>query len=114
MADKAAEVAAEEQAEQTFDSADPEQVNKARKRSGRKRRDRLEFVKAAMQHPQGRAWFHDLLVACHVFHTPFLVGQGDATAFRCGEQNVGLRVLADIQAVAADDYLKMVREAKNA
>jgi hypothetical protein len=113
MADRAAEAAAEEAAEQPYDANDPEQVNKARQRSGRKRKDRLRFVQAAMEHAEGRAWFYDLLTACHIYHTAFLPGQPDATAFRLGEQNIGNRILADIQACAGENYLVMLKEAKS-
>ncbi len=97
--------------DEPYDTSDPEQVNKAKKRASRKREDRLKFVAAAMQHPEGRAWFYDQLVFCKVFSTPYTENPYD-TAFRCGQANIGLRILADIQDAASKEYLLMIEENK--
>ena len=97
--------------EEQFDTSDPQQVNKAKKRAARTRADRLEFVNAAMQHEQGRAWFYDILVFCKVFQGPFC-DDPYRTAFLCGEQNIGIRILDDIQTAAPDKYLQMIAENK--
>lgn len=104
---------AEEEQVETFDTSDKEQVNKARKKSARTRADRLEFVKASMSFEQGRAWFYDQLVRTHVFQTPFIAGDPHNTSFRCGEHNVGLMILDDIQTAAPTDYIKMINENKS-
>jgi len=102
--------AAEEQ-EESYNTSEPEQVNKARKRDARTRATRLQFVEAAMTTEQGRAWFYDLLVRCKVVSTPFAHDPYD-TAFKCGMQNIGLQVLDDIQTAAPSDYMKMITENK--
>lgn len=112
MSDLVKEVQAEDELEQTYDTANPEQVNKARKKAARTRAYRLEFVKAAMELEQGRSWFYDLLRRCHIVSTPYISGDSHSTAFRCGEQNVGLQLLDDIQTIASDDYIKMMKENK--
>lgn len=109
MVDLVKQEQAEDEQEQSYDTSDKEQVNQARKKAARTRKDRLEFVKAAMQHEQGRAWFFDLLLRCHVVRNPFM-NDPYATAFRCGEQNVGLMVLSDIQAIAPEEYIWMMNE----
>lgn len=96
-----------------YDSSDPVQVNKQRRKAGRKRVERLEFVKAMMAVREGRAWMYGHLEACHVFHTSFVAGDPHATSFRCGEHNVGLRLLADVMAAAPEQYVEMIKEAKN-
>lgn len=111
MSDKVQETLAEEAREETFDTSDREQVNKARKKASRTRADRLEFVKAAMGLEQGRAWFYDLLVRCRTINTPFSTDPYD-TAFKCGMQNIGLTIMLDIQDAAPDKYLTMVTEAR--
>lgn len=103
---------AEEEQEQPYDTSNPEEVNKARKKSARTRSDRLQFVQAAMSVDQGRAWFYDLLNRCHVFRNPFISDSSHGTAFRCGEQNIGLMILADIQDAAPEHYMTMVSENK--
>lgn len=103
---------AEEVLEQPYDTSDPEQVNKARKKGARTRATRLEFVAAAMTTYQGRAWFYDILNRCYVTRTPFISGDMYTTAFRCGEHNIGLQLLSDIQDAAPDLYITMIKEAK--
>lgn len=98
--------------EDQYDTSDREQVNKARKKASRTRIDRLQFVEAAMTMEAGRAWFYDLLIRCHVFNTPF-DDDPYRHAFRAGEANVGLQILKDIDEIAPDNYLKMVKECKS-
>lgn len=96
----------------SYDTGDPQAVNAARRRAGRYAVARKAFVLAAMQQQQGRAWFYDVLVRCHIFQTPFRVGDPYSTSFSCGEQNIGLQILADIQDAAPDFYTKMIEEGK--
>ncbi len=102
---------ANEAAEETYNTSEPEQVNKARKKYARTRADRLHFVSAAMTTEQGRAWFYDILIRCKVFNTPFTNDPYD-TAFKCGTQNIGLQVLDDIQTAAPKEYTLMIQEQK--
>lgn len=112
MVDRVAKNQAEEEAEASYNTADPIQVNKARKKAARTRADRLQFVKAAMQHEQGRAWFYDIIVRCHVFNTPF-DDDPYRHAYRAGEANIGLQILDDIQVAAPEHYLQMITENKS-
>jgi hypothetical protein len=95
-----------------YDTSDKESVNKARKKSSRTRADRLKFVEAAMTMEQGRAWFYDLLIFCHVFNTTF-DEDPYRHAYRTGEANIGLRVLSDIQETSPQNYIKMIAECKS-
>lgn len=104
---------ADEQSEENYDTSDPGQVNKARKRSARTRADRLKFVAAAMGHEEGRAWFYDILLRCHTFRMSFVAGDPHATSFKCGEQNIGFQILDDIQIAAPNQYIQMITENKN-
>jgi hypothetical protein len=96
----------------SYDTSDKEAVNTARKKSSRTRADRLEFVKASMSFEQGRAWFYDLLVFCHVFETTF---DEDPLrmAFKASRHNVGLRILDDIQTASPENYMTMIKENKS-
>jgi hypothetical protein len=105
-------VALPEVEKEQYDTSDPIEVNKARKRSARTRADRLKFVEAAMTMPEGRAWFYDFLMRCHIFSTPFNEDPY-IHAYRAGEANVGLQVLSDIQETAAQSYVLMVQENKS-
>lgn len=112
MVDKVEAIVAEELLEETYDTSEPREVNKARKKAARTRADRLHFVEAAMTTEQGRAWFYDTLVHCRVFNTPYSDNPYD-TAMRCGMQNIGLRILADIQDAAPLNYITMISENKS-
>jgi hypothetical protein len=68
------------------------------------------FLNHAMGVVDGRMYFHNLLVRCHVFANPFH-GNANVTAFNCGEFNVGQQLLADIMRVCPDEYVQMMREA---
>lgn len=94
-----------------FDAGEPRHVKKRKRRSQILEDERLAFVAAAMGTSQGRAFFWHLLGVCHVFATSWSP-DASTTAFKEGERNIGLAVLASIQAVAGAEYLTMVKEAK--
>lgn len=105
------EVQAPEDESDSYDTSDKEAVNKAKKKASRTKADRLKFIRAAMSHPEGRAWFNDLLIFCRIFSSPFDIDP-HRTAFLCGQANVGIRILSDIQEAAPEFYLAMVIEGK--
>ncbi len=112
MADNAAIAEAEMLAEKGYDASDPEQVNQARKKAGRKKKEELDFVSAIMSVPQGRAWMYGLLAACKVFGSPIVQGDPYFTYHNIGEQNIGKKLLQEINDAAPDEYIMMMREAK--
>lgn len=82
--------------EPPFDASDPEQVQKAKSKAGRKRKAEVDVVQALMSSRDGRAWLWGHLVSCHIYEACFHEGRPDATAFQLGERNVGLKILADM------------------
>lgn len=112
MVNQVSVIEAADNLEVPYDTSDKEQVNKVRKKAARTRADRLAFVEAAMTTEQGRAWFYDLLNFCHLFKVPYISGDPHGTSFRCGEANVGIRVMDDIQTIAPQAYSVMVSENK--
>jgi hypothetical protein len=97
--------------EKPYDASDVEEVSKARKKSGRNRRARLDFVQGMMTLPEGRKYLWELLEKCFVFGNPVVVGDTHLTYMNLGQQNIGKMVLQDVQEFS-DLYLKMVEEAK--
>lgn len=65
-----------------------------------------------MQTPTGRSWVWELLRKCHVFGTP-MREDDRKTSFCCGEQNVGLQVLAQIHRICPEQYAAAMREASD-
>lgn len=111
MVDRPAMVEAEDNLAVPYDTSNPEHVNAARKKSGRKRRDDLSVVGALMETRQGRAWVYGKLAAAHIWQQSFIQGSPDGTAFREGERNQGLQLLAEVQASAPQEYVTMCEEA---
>lgn len=112
MAEENTETDGADIADKGYDASNPAEINLARKKYSRKKANRLEVIKALMDLPQGRAWMYDLLEFCHIYHTPFVAGQPDSSAFRAGEQNIGQKILADVVEASPDGYLSMCKEAK--
>lgn len=109
MADPAAIAEEEIIAEQSYDANDPEQVNSARKRAGRERREEMEVIAALMKVPQGRRWLYNKLAFCRVFTSPFAESPYQ-TAFNSGRQAVGHLLQEDIMASSPDLYMTMCLE----
>jgi len=97
-----------------YDANDEKQVKKARKQAEIDKAFELDVIKGVMQTIPGRKWVYTLLNRCHIYSTPFSPGQQDVTDFKCGEQNIGNQLLADVQEAAPDLYMQMIQEAKGA
>lgn len=110
MVDNPAKEEAEIALEAPYDAGDPEQVNNARKRAGRERREELEVVKALMNLPAGRRWLYNKLVMCKVFTSPFVPGRDGQTEFFAGMQAMGHLLQDDIMSAAPDLYMAMCTE----
>ncbi|MDE2233447.1 MAG: hypothetical protein KGJ90_05050 [Patescibacteria group bacterium] len=97
----------------TYNASDSAQVEEAKKLANFEKSNKSKFVHGAMQTEEGRKFFYDLLVFCSIFHTPF-TADNNKTNFNCGKQNVGLKILADIQESAPDEYILMCKEGREA
>lgn len=91
---------------------DPE-LARAQKREAKTARAKAAQDDAAVQSimasPGGRAWMHDYLDLCAVFHTSFDQNP-HVMAFNEGRRNVGLRLLAGIMRACPDAYIQMMKE----
>lgn len=97
--------------EKPFDASNPEAVNESRKRAGRAKRNRMDFVKTVMDNIEGRKYFFDLLESCKVFSDPLVQGDTHGTYYMLGRQSVGKQILAEIQQFS-DLYVLMMNENK--
>lgn len=80
---------------------------KAAKASAERDRGVLQSI---MYTTAGRAWMHDLLERCHVFHSSFSDRPGQM-AFSEGERNIGLGLFLGVIQLCPDQYLQMMGEA---
>ena len=95
----------------TFDGSDRKQVRAREKELKIAESNRLAYTRRIMSDSPGRKWMCDLLTKCHIWSTAFAAGQPDTTAFRLGEQNLGLQIFADVIAAAPQEYVLMMQEA---
>ncbi|MFA7278757.1 MAG: hypothetical protein WC100_01525 [Sterolibacterium sp.] len=112
MVDEVLSREAEMLAEEQYDASDKKQVNNARKKAARMERERLEFVRAIMTVPAGRKWMYGLLVDCKIFDNPIVPGETHYTYHNIGAQNIGKKLFMDINDAAPEEYITMMREAR--
>lgn len=96
----------------SYNASDPEQIRKAKDQAEFDEALKFDVIKNVMSAIPGRKWIYDWLNRCHIYHTPYVSGRPDDTAFNLGEHNIGLMLLADVQASSPDLYMQMVTEAK--
>ena len=97
---------------ETYNSADPEQVERRRNEAAQRELRMRKVVADLMHTPEGRAWIWRELEGCHIYAVSFEPGIDAATvAFREGERNRGLALLAQVLASAPGFFLMMQREA---
>lgn len=95
----------------TFDAGDQVSVRDRNRDLRMAEKTRRDMLAAIMDLKQGRAYFFELLAFCQVGHSPF-ASNALLMAHACGQQNVGLKVQADIMGTVPDLYLLMMREAE--
>jgi len=97
----------------TYDGSNRKHIRQAEKSAAIADNERKLFVVHIMSTLPGRAWMHQLLASCNIFHTPFVAGAYDITAFKCGSQNIGLQLFADVHASSPREYVLMMQEAQS-
>lgn len=63
-----------------------------------------------MGHREGRRIMWRLLSMTGLFRNPFVPGDAGLRDFRCGEQNIGQKLWAELHTLCPEMYYKMVRE----
>jgi hypothetical protein len=96
---------------ETFDTSDPKAVKAAIKDAKSAETIAREGLRQTMGTEQGRKWLYRALMLCDPFRNPFST-DALAMAFRCGEVNIGLQLIAEMQEVSPDLYLQMMKENK--
>ena len=92
-----------------YDAADPDQVGRAEETARTARAQAAEDLGRVLESEAGRRFVWRVLEAAHCFQ----ISHGPdpyATAFREGERNVGLPILAEILATRPDAFIRMARE----
>lgn len=93
-----------------YDASSRKDIRRAEKAAAIAESQRIQFLRMSLASIEGRAWFYDILTACHMFNDPF-TGEALREAYSKGERNIGLRIYADILANCPDQLVLMMREA---
>ena len=105
---------AEMLAEQPYNAASKKEVNDARKKEARLRKEELSYVNKIMSTREGRKWMLNMLNICKTFTNPIVAQDTHYTYHNLGEQNIGKKLLQDINDAAPDQYILMMKEARGA
>lgn len=111
MVDIPARAEAEDNLEKPYDASDEAAVSAARKKGGRNRRARLEFIQAMMELPEGRKWLWEFMEFCYIHGNPVVQGDPYMTHFNIGKQDAGKKILSDTTEFP-ELYVMMAKEAK--
>ena len=76
------------------------------------RQDLISSLSKFLETRGGRRWMLGILDLAHTFETSFHENP-HYMAFREGERNIGLRIIADLQDVSADMLSKVLKEREN-
>lgn len=93
-----------------YDASDPVAIDNAGKEAARREAEDRETIRVWMSHPKGRDLLYRMMEACDIFGSPFVAGEPDTTAYRCGAQNMGKQLLLIPCQYHADLYMKMMNE----
>lgn len=96
----------------SFDAADPKQVNARKRRAKLRAAADDEVVKTLLGSFAGRAWVWRKLSEAHIFETSFK-SDVNQMIFAEGERNSGLRLLSQVMRVAPDSFILMSKENAN-
>jgi hypothetical protein len=113
MPDKIDELLANEEVEKPYNSADPEDVNKARVKAGRRRYSKLNAVRRIMSDKDQRRYVYGILLAGEPLRLSYLTGepQPGGNAFRDGKKFIAFQLIADIRDACPELFDLMIQEA---
>jgi len=88
-------------------SADPDQVKKAKDKEKYNREDELHDLKQVLSTNEGKRFIWRYLEKCGVFTSSF-TGNSE-TFFKEGGRNIGLQLLADVQEANIESLIEMMK-----
>lgn len=92
-------------------AADPQKIKDQERRSKDARERKLVNLQWVMSDKRGREFIAELLDFCGPLRTPW-DPNGSKANFNMGQQNVGLKLFADLEAACPDLSLVMRQESK--
>ena len=95
-----------------MNAADTRSVKKAGQQDKLKQKRRLDDLATVLSTRAGRRHVWGQLADAGVFHTSYVAGMPDQTAFNEGRRSLGLKLMADVHALDPAHYLAMATEAR--
>lgn len=71
-----------------------------------------EDLRSILKTVYGKRFITRLLSKCHIWEQPWVQDSPDATAFNCGQINVGNQLLKEVLEVRPEAYLEMTKTVK--
>lgn len=94
-----------------FDTTAGAAADAAEAEARRIERDReVDDFRWLMGHKQGKRFMWRLLGMTGLYRNPHIPGSTDDVLFRCGEQNIGQKLNAEIHLLCPERYNEMVKE----
>lgn len=103
---------ASENIDKSFDASDKEQVNEARKKSGRKKVKERETLQALMMYENGRKLMFDS-IKCILTGSPVVAQDTYSTFFNLGQEHRARHLFKEIVQVSPKEFVLMIEENKD-
>lgn len=71
-----------------------------------------EDLRSILKTVYGRRFIWRMLKQCHIGELPWVQDSPDATAFNCGQINIGNILLKDVVRIKPEAYLEMMKQQK--
>jgi hypothetical protein len=91
------------------DASDPKAIQASIKEAKSKDDRAKEGLHSLMRDVNGRAWLYRVLMFCDPYRSPFST-DALVMAKNCGEANIGLQIIADMQECSPELYLQTMKE----
>lgn len=103
---------AEELDKKPFDASDPEAVNTARKKAGRKKAKERDTLKTLMEYPNGRELMFNS-VKCILTGNPMVIGDPHSTYYNLGQEIRARHIFMEIVRTCPEEFALMIEENKD-
>jgi hypothetical protein len=96
-------------AAKSFDASDEQAVSRRELDAKRREKALRDALFNFLSNRTGRDWMFQVLTDCHIFSTSFRANPHEM-AFAEGERNIGLKLLAKVNAADPTAFIRMTQE----
>ena len=101
--------------QEVYTAGDAKQVNDARKKAARARKEELDYIRHIMSTPQGRKWICSIIALGDPLVSPYAPGNTpEHTHVNLGKQAIPQKLMMDIREGDPEQYVLMLKEAMEA